>query len=471
MRAFRPCPFLPSWRRAAALPALAGALTLGAAGDGWAQAAKNELPIPESPQDDLTAIQQMFKPAPPPPLALFPQLNEGLRDLPPVLRDSRFDLQLRSYYRDQVRSQATGATVQEAWATGGAVSFETGPILDVVSGGMTLYTSQPLYAPEGYGNTGLLLPDQSGYTVVGQLYGQVRLGTAARFTAGRYLYDTPYLGPNDSRMTPNTFYGYSVIGTVGGDSPGAPSLRYGVGYIATMKLRDSAVFQSMSRVAGAKADNGVGAIAGLLSWGPASIGAIEYYCQDTLNIAYAEGKYGVALPAAASAILALQVADQRSTGAALTNGGVPFTTSQWAARLELGRRGAILGVAYSVVAAGYAMQNPWSANPVYTSAMVQSFQRAGEQALMVGGSYVFDPVGLEGLAASVYFYRGWTGAAGGPPTVENEWDFTLEWRPRFKPLSGLWLQARYAHVAIGQGSGLTTIDEGRAILNYRVQMY
>ena len=33
------------------------------------------------------------------------------------------------------------------------------------------------------------------------------------------LYDTPYLGPNDTRMSPNTFYGYSLIGNDGDESP------------------------------------------------------------------------------------------------------------------------------------------------------------------------------------------------------------------------------------------------------------
>lgn len=39
-----------------------------------------------------------------------------------------------------------------------------------------------------------------------------------------------------------------------------------------------------------------------MNWGPMSIGAIEYYSQDTLSIAYGEGKYGMRLPFDASAI-------------------------------------------------------------------------------------------------------------------------------------------------------------------------
>ena len=63
-----------------------------------------------------------------------------------------------------------------------------------------------------------------------------------------------------------------------------------------MKDADSTEFISMSRQAGASVDYGTGVLGGRLTWGPASIGAVEYYTQDTINIAYAEGKYGGALP-------------------------------------------------------------------------------------------------------------------------------------------------------------------------------
>lgn len=443
----------------------------GAADIAYGQNSRNELPIPTSPQDELTAIQRIFKPAPPPPLVLFPELREEMRDLPAFVRDSKFNLHVRSYYRDEITSAPDGVAVKEAWAAGGALSFETGRLFDAISGGAVLYTSLPLYAPLQDDGTQLLLPGQLGYAVLGQLYGQVHLSGKLRFTAGRYLYDTPFLGPNDTRMTPNTFYGYTLTGSHGDEQSDGPTFRYGAGYIATIKLRNSDVFQSMSRAAGADVDNGVGIVAGLMNWGPMSLGAIEYYSQDTLNIAYAEGKYGMRLPFDISAILALQFADQRSTGANLTNGGRYFSTNQFGARLALGGQTGILTLGYSSVAPGYRMQNPWSANPFYTDAMIQSFQRAGEQAIVAGASYVFTPLGIEGIAASVFYYHGWSDAAAGPPTVESEWDFDLEWRPSFKPLSGLWLRARYGTSVVSQGGKITTLDDVRLILNYRVSLY
>jgi hypothetical protein len=441
------------------------------AGTAYAQNSRNELPIPETPAQDLTAIQRAFTPPTPPRLTLFAETREKLKDLPPFLRDSKFDLQLRSYYRDVMTNASGGADVQEAWAAGGWVSFQTGRILDVISGGAVFYTSLPLYAPPQYDGTQLLLPGQLGYDVVGQLYGKVHLADNLQFTAGRYLYDTPYLGPNDTRMTPNTFYGYSLIGSLGDQQTGGPYGRFGGGYIAAIKPRNANTFESMSRAAGANVDNGVGVAGGYLNWGPVHIGAVEYYCQDVLNIAYAETKYGVAFPLGISAIAAVQYADQRSTGGNLINGGQYFATNQVGARIDFGYRSGILTLGYSAVNPGFRMQNPWSANPAYTDAMIQSFQRAGEQTAMAGASYVFTPLGLDGIAMSVFFYQGWSSAAAGPPTVEHEWDFEIDWVPTFKPLSGLSLRVRYGNSAVNQNNSVATVDEVRLILNYRVKLY
>ena len=63
----------------------------------------------------------------------------------------------------------------EAWALGGALSYQSGWFLDHFSVGAVLYTSQRLYGPDDRDGTLLLKPGQQGYTVVGQLYGRVKL--------------------------------------------------------------------------------------------------------------------------------------------------------------------------------------------------------------------------------------------------------------------------------------------------------
>ncbi len=171
-------------------------------------------------------------------------------------------------------------------------------------------------------------------------------------------------------------------------------------------------------------------------------------------------------------MLALQYADQRSTGANLLNGGTYWSTGQVGARLQVGYQTTILTVGFSAVNPGFAMQSPWSSNPIYTDAQILSLNRAGEQALVVGLSSVLTPLGMPGVAASINYYNGATNAvAAGKPLVESEWDFRLEWRPYWKPLQGLWLSARYGHAETDQNNARTTTDEIRLVLNYNVKLY
>ena len=171
-------------------------------------------------------------------------------------------------------------------------------------------------------------------------------------------------------------------------------------------------------------------------------------------------------------MLATQYADQRTVGANLTNGGVAYQTNQFGTRLELGYGTGILALAYSTVNPTFQMVNPWSANPIYTNAMVLFFQRPGENALMAGLSYVMTPHGLPGVAASAFYFNGWTTApAAGGPLNESEWDFNLEWRPDFKPLQGLWLRARFATAITNQNNVTTTVSDLRFILNYTLRLY
>jgi hypothetical protein len=390
-------------RRLLIVPAVLTALAAESLGStACAQSPNDNVPIPATPEESLTAIQRSFKLPPAPPLTLFPQMREQLKDTPAFLRDSKVDFNVRSYYRDNVEVSPKGTTVNEAWAGGGAgqVNVETGRIFDILSGGFTLYTSFPIYAPLQYGNSQLLLPDQQGYAVVGRLYGQLHLTDNTVFTAGRYIWNSPYLNAHDNRMTPNTFYGYVLEGSVGDPDSGKPSVRYGGGYIATIKPHDAVDFQSMARAAGVNTGAGVGAGGAILTWGPASIGAVEYFSQDTINIAYVEGKYGAELPLGLRGALAMQYADQRSTGANLLNGGTYWSTGQLGTRLQLGYLNAILTAGFSAVNPGFAMQSPWSSNPVYTGAQIQSFQRAGEQTVMAGLSWVLTRLGMPGVAAS-----------------------------------------------------------------------
>lgn len=447
-----------------------GSILLGS-GSALAQASKQEYPIPRNTSEDLTAIERIFTLPKPPPLTAFPELRERWKDTPAFLRDSKVSIDARSYYRDAVRPPGS-TTIQEAWASGGSIAAETGKLFDLFSLGAVLYTSFPIVAPPQYGNTGLLLPDQQGYAVFGQLYAQVHLGETHQITLGRHLYNTPFLGAHDNRMSPNTFSGYRVIGTFDSGA-GGPSFRYGAAYVDAMKPRDAIVFQSMASAAGAPTSNaGVGLLGGLMNWGPASIGAINYYSQDLLNIFYAEGKIGHDFGGGFTALAAAQFVAQNSTGQTMINGGNAFATNQFGMKVDLGYETGILTLGYSVTNPGLGILTPWSANPFYTDALIQGFQRAGEQAVMIGLSHTLKPVGLPGIALAAHFFNGWTSApAAGAPLVESEWDFHVDWRPEHKPLEGLWFRVQYGRATVWQAGTVTDSEELRVVLNYDLKIY
>ncbi len=434
-----------------------------------AQGINQSEPLTVHPRQSLTTIQRSFALPTWGEATLPDRPREALPEtMPAFFRDSTLKADLRTYYRDKVTTGTQPASVAEAWAIGGALSWESGKLFERLHGGVTLYTSLPLYAPEAYGNTGLLLPNQSGFAVVGQLYGQLELPFEHTATAGRYAWDTPYIGRQDNRMVPNTFYGYTVL-RVHEDKARDLSFRYGGGYIAAIKQRDADTFVPMAQAAGVTVDRGTAAGGGVLTWGPVSIGAFEYYTQDILNILYAEGSYGVEVWPEAEAILSAQFADQRATGANLLTGSY-FATNQLGVRLQVGSDPVMFTAAFSQVGAGAAMQNPWSNNPFYTDGLALDYQRAGEGALLLGGTANLRHVGLPGVTVQLQFFDGWTSAAPGGPLVESEWDITVDWRPQIM-LPGLWFRFAYGVSQTWQGSSYTRNSEARAILNYRVRVF
>jgi len=362
---------------------------------------RDEEPPPSSVEQEITPMERSFRLLPERP-GLVPWLKEQLKDAPPFFRDTKIDVNLRTYYLNQKKFDDSHA---EALAGGGALTYRSGWLLDRLSIGATLYVSEPLYAPADRDGTSLLQDGQRGYAVLGQLYARVKLFEGQFLNLYRQTYDTPYMNRNDNRITPNTFEGYSLQGTVGGKD-GGTALRYGVGYMTKIKERTSDMFVSMSRQAGAAVDRGVGVLGALFSHGEASIGAIDYYSEDIINIGYAEAKYVWSLPHDVGVLFAAQYTDERSVGGDLLK-GYGFRTDQLGVKTEASYAGAVLTLAYTRVGGGTDIQTPWSGTPGYTSAMVQSFNRAGQQAFLANASYDFSRLGAQGLTVYALYVRGW----------------------------------------------------------------
>ncbi len=415
---------------------------------------------PRSPRlgEDVTPMDKSFlgKPA-------RPWSHPSLKDAPPFFRDTKLDLDLRTYY---AYTDNFDGTKNEAWTLGGSLSYRSGWFLDHAGIGATLYTSQALYAPDDRDGTLLLKPGQEGYTVVGELYGTVKIRDEYFINIYRHEVNTPYMNKNDSRMTPNTFEGYGFTGAMRGKD-GSPTFNYGAGYIDKIKLRDSDTFISPSVAAGASVSRGV-LVGGVnASFTRLTIGAIDYYSEDIINIGYGEAKCTIALTDRTSLIVAVQFTDQRSVGENLLT-GYGFNTNASGVKSELSSGGSIFTLAYTTNSRGADLQNPWSSYPGYTSVQVQSFNRAGEDAFMVKGSYDFSRVGLAGAAAFALWVHGW--GAVDPLTrnavyQQDEYDVDLQWVPQRGTVKGLWFRLRYAHVEQGGVSDAATNDF-RVIVNY-----
>ncbi len=325
---------------------------------------RDEEPIPESVDQVVTPLELAFREKPRIP-RFFPWLKEQLKDTPPFLRDTRLALNMRSYYYYKDNYADSNPQVNEAWALGGFLSYRSGWFLGHFGVGSTLYTSQPIYAPEDRDGTGLLKTGQQGYTVVGQIFGRVKLLGDNFINVYRYEYNTPYINRNESRMTPNTFEGYTFTGAYGGKD-GAPGFNYGLGHIDKIKLKDSDRFIWMSEAAGADVKRGVFAGGGRFSYKGFTLGVIDYYSSDIINIFYTEGAYKLFVTDHLGILFTAQFSDQRSVGDNLLK-GCSFETNQFGRKAEVSYGRGILSLAYTKNSRGADLQNPWSGYPGYTA--------------------------------------------------------------------------------------------------------
>jgi len=374
-----------------------------------------------------------------------------------ALKATKLTFNLRTYYLDRNKFDGSG---NEAWTVGGSAGLKTGYFLDHVAFGLTGYTAQPLCAPDNKDGTLLLGPGQAGYTVLGELYTDIRIMDGINLYAGRKEFNTPFINGNDTRMTPNTFEAVVLQGRTD-LGEGCGTLKYGAGYFDQIKERNADDFVSMAIAAGAKVERGVFTTGVLYQQGDFSIGAIDYYCADIINIGYIEAKMEFPLGNDWKLRLAAQFIDQRSVGDNLLQGG-DFSARQYGFKAEVPVGKALFTAAYTGAMGDTNMQSPWSGYPGYTSVQIQNFNRHGENAFMLRASYA--PLCLDGLSAYAL------GVFGTTPDQANqyrqdEYDLNLQWAPPKGVLKGLALRLRYGIVEQHGGDVVNSTDF-RVICNY-----
>src|SRR5215831_5388085 len=149
----------------------------------WAQeSVLDEGPMPDTVQQLPDPLGEPFKKPLPLPWLLL-RLRRTLRDAlqwearteQPFFRDTALTLKLRTFYYNRDTHKVNAAdSINEAWALGGSLAYQSGWYKDFLSVGAEVFTSQKLYGPRDRDGTLLLRPGQHEYTVVGQTYAQLQ---------------------------------------------------------------------------------------------------------------------------------------------------------------------------------------------------------------------------------------------------------------------------------------------------------
>lgn len=379
-----------------------------------------------------------------------------------ALDDTQFNAQIRSYYLDRKRFDGSES---EAIALGGFLGFKTGYFRDRYSFGATAFTSQRLYGPEDKGGTNLLAPTQQGYTVLGEIYGQYRLSDSVMIDVGRKGINTSFINESDSRMTPNTFQFVALQGDKS-NREGTSRLSFGFGYVDKIKQQTSEKFISMASAAGAIGDIDRGVFAGGGNFhtnfqkSQLSIGAINYFSNDILNIFYTETKYTMAIADNVVLQFATQYIKQKSVGDDLLF-GAPFAANQFGLKAELDWENVLLTTSWNSNSARADLQSPWGSIPSYNSVQVEDFNLAGVDSFLIRAAYNFKS--LPDLSAYVLWVNG-SQPSNPSISAQDEYDFNLQWLANRGFLNGLSVRLRYAIVT--QEIGGPNLNDFRLIINY-----
>ena len=344
---------------------------------------------------------------------------------------------------------------------GGSLDYESGWWKDRLKIGAAVYTSQKLYGTQDKDGTLLLKPGQESFTVLGQAYLEGRIAEGINLHLFRQTLNLPYVNKQDSRMVPSTFEAYSLEGR------SIHITDFILSHVIKIKTRNSTKFRYISEVAGfSGTDRGLSLAGAHHSISKdINIGAITLYAWDLWNTVYAEGNSVWELSDQVAIRLSGQFTAQQSVGEELDG---DFSTHVFGGKAALSYRGIILNFAFSSTGNDSDIRSPFGGYPGYLSLIEKDFDRAGEDAWLLGISYDFSFLGIEGLSAFANYARGDTQDSGKIASPDQEeFDLTVDYHFKKGPLKGFWLRFRSAYVN-QDGPGGQDIDNFRIILNYDV---
>ena len=408
---------------------------------------QSEQTAPGSVHESLESTEHAFKP---------PERFRVLSRLGDVFREGTLDLHLRNYYFSRLRDADPNI---ESWAQGGGLTYATPWWKNRLRLGATLYTSQKLYGPADKDGSKLLEPGQKSFSVPGQAYLEARLYRDLSLRAYRQAFQLPYLNGNDSRMVPNTFEAVTLFDFSG------EHFVYGLAQTWRMKKRDATNFISMTEAAGIDGpDRAVSTAAARYTFSNgANVGLVNHYGRDFMNIFYSEANSRARLIKGLGLQFSAQFTRQNSVGDQLDG---DFDSRSWGAKLAASYAGLVLSLAHTSTANNAGIQSNWGGKPSYLSLMIKDFDRAGEDAWLVGLSSDFRYFGENAFSAFINYAWGDTSDHGSKASPDqSELDVTLDYKPEAGTIKGLWFRLRGAFVD-QDGSGSRDLKDIRFIANY-----
>jgi len=417
-----------------------------------------EKPVPDSVLDEQGSLEPTFG-TEESPYRLLPRVTE-LKEL--YWDRATLTLKPRSYY---LNKQRNGTSDRVAWAAGGSLEYKTGLYHDTISTGATVYTTQKLYGPRDKDGTRLLRDGQKEITVLGEAYVDIRLNKTINARLYRQGLNLPYLSKNDTRMIPNTFEAYSLTSKRTGSR-----FSYGIGHVTKMKKLDKSSFKYMSDIAGAGGTKKGLSVAGARYALSKTLngGITNHYAWDVMNTFYIEGNSAWDLKNDVALRISGQYTRQQSVGDELIG---DFNTSVYGLKLGASYRNAILSIAYTSTDKDQDISSPFGGYPGYASVIIKDFDRAGEDAWLIGLSYNASELGLDGLSVFANYVDGDTpdsGSAASPD--QQELDITADYYFPKTFIDGLWLRTRVA-LLNQEGPDATDQQDYRIILNYTFPLH
>ena len=408
---------------------------------------QSEQTASSSVDESVESAEYAFKPS---------RRARAISRLGEVFREGTLGLQLRNYYFHREREDNSN---METWAQGGSLGYETPWWKNRLRLGTTLYTSQKLDGPDDKDGAMLLRPGQESFSVVGAAYLEARLYKNLTLKAYRQKFPLPYLNGNDSRMVPNTFEAVTLY-----DASGERFV-YGLAHTWRMKKRDSSNFISMTEAAGIDGSNRAvsTAVARYTFSNGANAALLNHYGQDFMNIFYSEVNSPFRPIKNIGLQLSAQFTRQNSVGDEL---GGDFDTRSWGTKLATSYSGLVLSLAHTSTSSNAGIQSHWGGKPSYLSLMIKDFDRADENAWLVGLSSDFRYFGENGFSGFINYARGDTPDHGSNASPDqSEFDITLDYKPLAGTFKGLWFRLRGALVD-QDGNGGTDLRDIRFIVNY-----